>query len=76
MAAGRVCRFCDPGHVERTGRRVLLQNDLVFAFPDLNPRAKVHLLVASKRHVEGIELLRSCPEDAGVPIDRHYRSRG
>ena len=47
------CLFCkiSSGQVPS---KVVLQDDEMFAFEDINPQAPVHVLVVPKRHVGGL----------------------
>jgi histidine triad (HIT) family protein len=47
------CVFCKIGSGQ-IPTKVLLQDDDVLAFEDLNPQAPVHVLVIPKRHVAGL----------------------
>lgn len=34
---------------------IIYENEKAVVFPDINPRAKVHLLIVSKKHIESIK---------------------
>ncbi len=45
------CPFCQIG-INARPARVFLENDVVIVFEDIIPRARIHLLVCPKIHVE------------------------
>lgn len=47
------CVFCKIINKEIPAT-ILLENDYVIAFEDLNPVAKVHVLVVPKKHIESL----------------------
>ncbi|MEP6601724.1 MAG: histidine triad nucleotide-binding protein [Nitrospirota bacterium] len=51
------CVFCNIGSGQIPSRMVL-QDEEVFAFEDLNPQAPVHVLVIPKRHVAAMNELQ------------------
>ena len=51
------CVFCKIGSGQISSRMVL-QDEEVFAFEDLNPQAPVHVLVIPKRHVAAMNELQ------------------
>jgi histidine triad (HIT) family protein len=51
------CVFCKIGSGQIPSRMVL-QDEEVFAFEDLNPKAPVHVLVIPKRHVAAMNELQ------------------
>jgi histidine triad (HIT) family protein len=57
MAATNDCVFCKIGSGQIPSRMVL-QDEEVFAFEDLNPQAPVHVLVIPKRHVAAMNELQ------------------
>jgi histidine triad (HIT) family protein len=57
MAATSDCVFCKIG-AGQIPSRVVLQDEEVFAFEDLNPQAPVHVLVIPKRHIAAIKDVR------------------
>jgi histidine triad (HIT) family protein len=48
------CIFCRIGS-KQIPARVVLEDDQVFAFDDLNPKAPVHVLVIPKRHIGALK---------------------
>ncbi len=52
MAAMPDCLFCKIGS-GKIPSKVVLQDDEMFAFDDVNPQAPVHVLVIPKRHIGG-----------------------
>jgi histidine triad (HIT) family protein len=57
------CVFCEIV-AGRSPATVEYQDDEIIAFPDIYPKAPVHLLIIPKRHVESVMALT--PEDAGL----------
>lgn len=57
------CIFCKivKGEIPTTK---ILENDNVIAFNDINPKAKVHILIVPKRHIESLKDLKQ--EDKGL----------
>ena len=55
------CVFCEIV-AGRTPAAIEYQDDEILAFPDIYPKAPVHLLVIPKRHIESVMALS--PEDA------------
>src|SRR5881396_1654502 len=53
MAAMSDCLFCKIGS-GKISSKVVLQDDEMFAFEDINPQAPVHVLVIPKRHIGGL----------------------
>ncbi len=53
MAAMSDCLFCKIGS-GKIPSKVVLQDDEMFAFEDINPQAPVHVLVIPKRHIGGL----------------------
>lgn len=53
MAAMSDCLFCKIGSGQIPSK-VVLQDDEMFAFEDINPQAPVHVLVIPKRHIGGL----------------------
>jgi histidine triad (HIT) family protein len=52
------CLFCDiiSGKIPSTK---IFENETVFAFEDITPKAPVHVLVIPKKHIEKIDYLKS-----------------
>src|SRR2546422_7460107 len=53
MEAMPDCLFCKIGS-GKIPSKVVLQDDEMFAFDDVNPQAPVHVLVIPKRHIGGL----------------------
>ena len=54
------CIFCKISKGEIPSTKVF-ESDKVFAFLDINPKAKTHILIVPKKHIESIKTLE--PED-------------
>ena len=50
------CIFCKIAKGEIPSAKVF-ENDQVVAFNDINPKAKVHILVVPKKHIESVKHL-------------------
>lgn len=50
------CIFCKIVNGEIPSEKVF-ENENVFAFLDINPKAKVHVLIVPKKHIESIKHL-------------------
>jgi histidine triad (HIT) family protein len=48
------CLFCKISKGEIPSQKVF-ENDKVFAFNDINPKAKIHVLIVPKKHIESIK---------------------
>lgn len=59
--ANRSCIFCKIVAGVAPGKKVF-EDDHVLAFWDIRPRAKVHLLVIPKQHVNSLQELEQLPE--------------
>jgi histidine triad (HIT) family protein len=57
------CVFCQIVAGESPAELVY-QDDEIVAFPDIYPKAPVHLLIIPRRHIESVMALR--PEDAAL----------
>jgi histidine triad (HIT) family protein len=57
------CLFCDIV-AGRSPASIEYEDDEILAFPDIYPKAPVHVLVIPKRHVESVMALS--PEDASL----------
>jgi histidine triad (HIT) family protein len=55
------CVFCEIV-AERSPATIEYRDDEIIAFPDIYPKAPIHLLIIPKRHVESVMALT--PEDA------------
>ena len=62
MATTPDCLFCKIAAGEIPVTR-LYENDLVLAFPDINPQAPVHILVIPKQHFASIASTSSTEQD-------------
>ncbi|AGP42167.1 histidine triad nucleotide-binding protein [Sorangium sp. So ce296] len=58
-----MCIFCKIANKEIPSK-VVLEDEHVLAFHDLNPQAPTHVLVIPKRHIAGIA--QAAPEDEAV----------
>ncbi|WP_437570446.1 histidine triad nucleotide-binding protein [Sorangium sp. So ce542] len=58
-----MCIFCKIANKEIPSK-VVLEDEHVIAFHDLNPQAPTHVLVIPKRHIAGIA--QAAPEDEAV----------
>lgn len=58
-----MCIFCKIANKEIPSK-VVLEDEHVFAFHDVNPQAPTHVLVVPKRHIAGIA--QAAPEDEAV----------
>ena len=56
------CLFCSiiSGKIPSTK---VFENEKVFAFLDINPKAKVHILIVPKKHVESVKHLEENDKD-------------
>lgn len=76
------CIFCKIINGEIPSKKVY-ENDFVFAFDDINPKAKVHTLVVPKVHVQSLneledekimtEILKGVKETAKIKGINSYR---
>lgn len=57
------CLFCKIAGGEIPSRKVY-EDELVYAFYDIDPQAPVHVLIIPKKHIRGADALM--PEDAEV----------
>lgn len=58
-----MCIFCKIANKEIPSK-VVLEDEHVFAFHDVNPQAPTHVLVIPKRHIAGIA--QATPEDEAI----------
>ena len=49
---------------------IVYENDMVVAFKDINPAAKIHIVVIPKKHIESLENL-DIKEDAKYIVEIH-----
>lgn len=59
------CIFCKIAQHE-IDSEIVYEDDTVVAFKDLNPAAKVHILIVPKKHVNNIYELASNPNSARI----------
>jgi len=57
MSAVNNCIFCKIVKKEIPAKLVFENKDCI-AFPDINPKAKVHILIVPKEHQEGLSVLK------------------
>lgn len=57
MSLPKDCLFCKIIKREIPSE-VVFENDTVIAFPDINPKAKTHILIVPKEHREGLFALK------------------
>ncbi len=57
MAADKDCIFCKIINKEIPSN-IVFENEQVLAFPDINPKAKTHILIVPKEHREGLSVLK------------------
>lgn len=48
------CIFCQIIKRELPAK-ILFESDSIIAFPDINPSADIHILIAPKEHIKGVE---------------------
>lgn len=58
------CIFCKIIKGEIPGEKVY-EDDRVVAFNDINPAARVHVLIVPREHTEGIR--QACEKEGGLP---------
>ncbi len=56
------CIFCKISKKEMKGD-IVYEDDSVIAFRDINPAAKVHILIIPKEHIEGITAITAKDSD-------------
>ncbi|HKO03935.1 MAG TPA: histidine triad nucleotide-binding protein [Candidatus Acidoferrales bacterium] len=57
------CLFCKIG-AKKIPAKVVYEDDLVFAFEDINPQAPTHLLISPRKHL--VSLTEATDEDASM----------
>ena len=62
------CIFCKIANHE-IGSKIVFENERVIVFEDLNPVAKVHVLVVPKKHVDSV--MKIDEEDAKYIVEIH-----
>ena len=63
MPADTTCLFCRIAKGEVASKKIY-EDDELFAFHDIAPKAPVHFLLVPKRHID--DLMELEPEDAGL----------
>jgi histidine triad (HIT) family protein len=56
------CIFCKIAKGEMTAKKGF-ENDRIVAINDINPKAKVHILVIPKKHIESVKSLAESDKD-------------
>jgi histidine triad (HIT) family protein len=56
------CIFCKIVNGEIPSAKVF-ESDNVIAFNDINPKAKVHVLIVPKKHIESVKTLENADKD-------------
>ena len=56
------CIFCKIAKGEIPSAKVF-ENDELVAFNDINPKAKVHILIIPKKHIESVKYLEEVDKD-------------
>jgi histidine triad (HIT) family protein len=56
------CIFCKIAKGEIPSAKVF-ENDKIIAFNDINPKAKVHILVVPKKHIESVKHLEEADKE-------------
>lgn len=55
------CLFCDISQGKKPSTK-RFEDDLVFAFDDIHPRAKIHVLIVPKQHIASVAELKEGDE--------------
>jgi len=66
------CIFCKISKGEIPSTKVF-ESDKVFAFLDINPKAKTHILIVPKKHIESIKTLQS--EDKDIVVEMIFTAK-
>jgi histidine triad (HIT) family protein len=56
------CIFCKIARGELPAHKVF-ENDKIVAFNDINPKAKVHILIIPNKHIESVQTLEPIDKD-------------
>ncbi len=59
------CIFCKIVNKEILAE-IVFEDDLVIAFPDVNPMTPIHILIIPKKHIESINQLTEGEEDEKI----------
>jgi histidine triad (HIT) family protein len=59
------CIFCKIVQ-KKIPAEILYEDDLVIAFPDINPIAPVHILIIPKKHIASVNDLTDQPKDEKI----------
>lgn len=57
MSENKDCVFCKIIK-KKIPSEIIFENETVIAFPDINPKAKIHILIVPKEHREGLTALK------------------
>jgi diadenosine tetraphosphate (Ap4A) HIT family hydrolase len=55
------CKFCNL--IKTKSHELVYEDDLIAIFPDIKPKAKVHLQVVPKRHIKNVNSLKKTDLD-------------
>lgn len=58
------CIFCKISNGEIPSVKVF-ENDKIIAFNDIKPKAKVHILIVPKKHIESVKYLEESDKELG-----------
>jgi histidine triad (HIT) family protein len=61
------CIFCKIAKGEIPSKKVF-ENENIFAFFDINPKAKIHILIVPKKHIESVKTLGETDKDLAGEI--------
>jgi histidine triad (HIT) family protein len=61
------CIFCKIISGEIPSEKVF-ENDKIIAFNDINPKARIHILVVPKKHIESVKSLEETDKDLIVEV--------
>lgn len=56
------CIFCKIAKGEIPSAKVF-ENDKIIAFNDINPKAKIHILIVPKKHIESVKHLEEADKE-------------
>jgi len=56
------CLFCKISNGEVPSVKIF-ENDKLFAVNDINPKARIHILIIPKKHIESIKTLNDADKD-------------
>lgn len=66
------CIFCKISKGEIPSTKVL-ETDRVFAFLDISPKAKTHILIVPKKHIESVKTLQA--QDQGLVAEMIFAAK-